>query len=92
MEVIIKPRRSGKTVELIKIANKEWKYIVCPDRQRAENIVKTANKLGLDIPYPIVTNELPLKSPFVESVLVDDADEVLRRLIGKDIKTITISC
>lgn len=78
-------RLCGKTTELIKKANKDWLYIVCADLPRANHIVQTANKLGLGIPFPITVSELPLKSPYFRDILVDDIEDVLSRLINKQV-------
>ena len=58
MKIIRADKGKGKTTELVKISNREWKYIVCRDTQRVDVIVETANKLGLDIPFPITIKEL----------------------------------
>ena len=92
MKLLRKDRRQGKTTELVKQSNKEWKYIVCMNSQRVDVIVETANKLGLDIPYPITVRELPLRSPYVKSVLVDDIEDVLGYIIGKHVDYATTSC
>lgn len=93
MRIIRKGRREGKTTELIKLSNKEWKYIVCADRTRAEYIACQASQLGLDIPFPITYNELPLDyTNNIESVLIDDMEELLTKLIKKPIDYVTTSC
>lgn len=91
MDLILKPRQAGKTTELIKMSNKEWLYIICCNKQRVEHISKMAQNMGLDIPYPISLGELPLRSPYIKKVLIDDADDVLTYLIGKEIKAISIT-
>ncbi len=78
-------RVCGKTTELIKKANKEWLYIVCADRQRLQHILDTAKRLKLDIPFPIIADELPLRSHHVKAVLVDDIEDVLYQIIRKPI-------
>lgn len=92
MKIIRGNRGQGKTTELVKISNREWKYIVCKDMQRVNVIVGTADKLALDIPYPITVRELPI-SPrsFIKSVLIDDIEDILPLLIGKGIEYITTS-
>ncbi|MBY6932275.1 replicase [Clostridium botulinum] len=92
MKIIRANRGTGKTTELVKRSNKEWKYIICKDRQRVEVIVKTSNKLGLDIPFPITVSELPLRSSFIKSVLIDDIEDVLQYVIGKKVDCVTTSC
>lgn len=92
MKIIAGGRSSGKTTELVKISNKEWKYIICSDKSRVDNIVRTAEKLGLDIPFPITVDELPLNSRFIKSVLIDDIEDVLELIIRKNIDFSTTSC
>ena len=92
MKILKANRREGKTTELVKLSNKEWKYIVCMNRQRVEVIVETARKLGLDIPFPITIKELPIRSPYIKSVLLDDLEDVIRYMIGKNIDIATTSC
>lgn len=93
MRIIRKGRGEGKTTELIKISNKEWKYIVCVDHTRAEYIAYQASQLGLDIPFPITYNELPLNyTNNIKSVLIDDMEELLAKLIKKPIDYATTSC
>lgn len=93
MKIIKADKGRGKTRKLIKISNKEWKYIVCADITRVTNIVAIANKMGLDIPYPITVRELPLKAgQRIDSVLIDDIEDVLQYLIGKRVDYITTSC
>ena len=93
MRIIRADRGQGKTTELIKRSNKEWKYIVCTDITRVTNIVTTANKMGLDILFPITVRELPLKAgQRIDSVLIDDIEDVLSLLIGKRVDCVTTSC
>lgn len=93
MKIIRADRGQGKTTELIRMSNKEWKYIVCADRRRVDNIVRMAEKIGLDIPYPIIVRELPLsQGTFIQSVLINDIEDILFWLIGKSVDYITTSC
>lgn len=93
--IIRKDRHKGKTTELIKIANKENKYIICATMQRAELINKMAMDMKLDIPFPITVGEIVrnkgIRSPFVNSVLVDDMEDVLGLFIQKPIDVMTTS-
>lgn len=92
MKIIKAHRGQGKTTELIKRSNKEWKYIICADIKRVELISTMARGLGLDIPYPIAVRELPLSNgSFIKSVLIDDIEDVLQCLIGKKVDCITTS-
>ena len=93
MKIIRADRGQGKTAKIVKISNKEWKYIVCKDTQRVDVIVDVANKLGLDIPYPITIRELPIsQGSYIESVLIDDIEDVLQYIIGRRVDYATTSC
>ncbi len=81
MKIIRGDRRSGKTTELIKKSHDEWKYIVCRDRQRVKFIESYAREMNIDIPFPIEIRELPLKSNFIKSVLIDDIEKTLKELL-----------
>lgn len=81
MYILVGNRRSGKTSELIRLSHDKWQYIVCKDGQRVDNIVRLADKMNLDIPYPITIRELPLRSKYIKSVLVDDLEDVLKTAI-----------
>ena len=84
--MIIGGRRAcGKTTELIKKANKEHLYIVCANRERLRVITQMADHMELDIPFPITIKELPLRSPHIKEVLIDDIEAVLYQLIRKPI-------
>jgi hypothetical protein len=89
---IVSGIRVGKTVELIKQSNREWKYIVCADENRALMIMKTAKWLKLDIPFPITVRELPIRTQHIKSVLLDDVEAVLWQMIRKDIDIATTRC
>lgn len=84
-------RGCGKTKQLIEMSNKNHTYIVCADQNRLKYIASMARKMGLDIPFPITANELPLRSRYIEEVLVDDVEDVLSVLIGKRVKVASTS-
>lgn len=93
MRIIRANRGGGKTTELVKESNREWKYIVCKDQQRLDVIMETANHLGLDIPFPITVRELLISSrSFIKTVLIDDFEDILPMFIGRSVDTVTTSC
>lgn len=93
VKIIRADRGQGKTTKLVKMSNKEWKHIVCKDTQRVDVIVDVANKLGLDIPYPITIRELPIsQGSYVKSVLIDDIEDILQYIIGCWVDYATTSC
>ena len=90
-KIILKPRQTGRTTEMIKMAAEHNLYIVTTNRQRALYIVKMAQDLGLNILFPITVRELPIRPNFAtQEVLIDDADQVLEYLVGTRIKAITM--
>lgn len=93
MKIIRADRGQGKTTELIKKSNREWKYIVCSDRKRVNNIVDMAEKMELEIPFPLTVRELPVShGTFIQSVLIDDIEDILLHLIGVRVDYVTTSC
>ena len=93
MRIIRADRGGGKTTELVKESNREWKYIVCKDQQRLDVIMEIANHLGLDIPFPITVRELPIsRGSFIKSVLIDDLEDILPMFIGRSVDAVTTSC
>lgn len=91
MNILRTDRGKGKTTYLVRIANRDRKYIVCRDEQRVHVILETAIRLGLDIPYPVTLRELPLRSVHIDSVLVDNIEDVLEYIIQKKIDLATTS-
>lgn len=90
-EVIGGGRRRGKTTELIKRASRERLYILCPNRNMAKFIFERAEDMGLNIPFPVTIEDLPLTSPHINEVLVDESEMVLEQLIGKRIAGMSTS-
>ena len=86
MKFIIKPRQTGKTTELIKIASKSnGAYIIVSDKLRADQLFNQAKKLGYDINYPLTQNEIVNKKYYgigVKSFLIDDVESFLYGIIN----------
>lgn len=89
---IIGGRQTGRSTALIEEAAANNKYIVVTDHLRALYLWNRARELGLSIPFPITLRELPIRRSvtFIESVLVDDADALLERIVGVHIDTIVL--
>ena len=93
MKIVRMGRQEGKSTELIKLASENWYYILCLDRRRATYLFEQARRMGLDMPFPITVNELPLNSPYIRGLLIDDVDHVLQKLVGiPKIVQCTTSC
>lgn len=84
-------RYCGKTTELIREANAKHLYILCTNRTIANLIFIQAKDMGLDIPYPITVDDLPLHSSHIKEVLIDEAETVLQQLIGKHVSKMSTS-
>lgn len=92
MKLIIKPRYSGKTTELIKISAETGVPILVGNRQQAKYIKRMADDLSLWITDPYIISELKNGdriSP--HKILVDDVEYILQQLIGAEITAMTIS-
>lgn len=90
MKIIRTERAGGKTTELIKQSAKDGSYILCMNRANAHYIYGMAKEMNFNIPYPITVADLPLRG-FKGSVLIDEVDYILPRLIGAQVDIITTS-
>ena len=90
MKIIRTDRGRGKTTELIKQSAKDGSYILCMNKGNARHIYDMAKKMNFNIPYPITVADLPLRG-FKGSVLIDEVDYILPRLIGAEVDIITTS-
>lgn len=86
MKILRLDRGEGKTNELIKQSSKEWKYILCLDKARANLIIRIAKEMGLDIPFPIMVKDLPIRGRDIKEILIDDFEDVLQVLVGANVK------
>ena len=84
-------RMVGKTTKLIKRASEEHLYILCPNKNMSRVIANQAKDMGLDIPYPITVDDLPLHSTHIDEILIDEVEMVLQQLIGKRIAGMSTS-
>ena len=94
MKIILKGRGEGKTTELIKESAKTGKYILTADRNRVCKIDEMAKRMGLHIPFPITVEEAMryrFRDSFINRILIDDADDVLRMIFQVEIDTITLT-
>jgi hypothetical protein len=90
MNIISRPARGGKTVTLIKLSAETQFPIVCTNHNQKENVLRTANYMKQKIPEPIVFDKDCARSITSNAVLVDNADELLAKIIGKPVMTATI--
>lgn len=93
MEIICKPRRRGKTTDLIKISATNQHIIVCFNRQDTRRIKLMADDMRLNIPTPITYSDF-IKQKFrgkcIKGFLIDDFEYLLAQLSGgKPISAVT---
>lgn len=93
MEIIYKPRRSGKTTELIKACILKGGYIVCNNEREAHRIQEQAKDMGYKIPLPITYDELINKqySKNISKLHIDNLGIFLDRLTQGKVETITLN-
>jgi hypothetical protein len=85
MRVLVGEVRSGKTTELVKMAASQWLYIVCPTKQRIDNIMDIARRIGADIPFPITFREYAERRYHprgIKGFVFDDLDHCVATLSG----------
>ena len=94
-EMILSPRRSGKTLELIKRSAQDRTYILTLNRQRADDLFRQAQDMGYDIPYPVTLEDFhrtQFRGSFIQrdGLYLDDADDILASIFrGIPIKGVT---
>ncbi len=95
MEITYQPRRSGKTEQLLQRASKCNGYIVCMHANECSRMFRLAQKLNIDINFPITFSELLNKKLYhrgVRKVHIDNADAFIEHVsAGLDVQTITLT-
>lgn len=93
MEKIIMNRGYGKTTQLIKKSAKTSNYIVCQNQLEASRIQDEAQKLGLDIPFPITYREFirhEYRGQNINGFLIDNLEYLLQYLSVVPINAVTM--
>ena len=94
MKVIVRPRQSGKTMELIKQASESGAYIVTFSMAAADCIFRTAKESGYKIHLPITFRELFSHhyGRYCEGGwLIDNLDICLQGMTPYEIHTVTFT-
>lgn len=95
MEVIVRPRAAGKTMELIKRASQTQSYIVCFSHAEATRVANTARAAGYDIPFPLTASEFLSGSYHFQGcrsqgkLLIDNLDRILQNIAKAPIEAVT---
>ena len=77
----ILPRSKGKTLAMVKLAEKTSAYIVVADVRRVVAIQRLCADLGIDIRFPLTFEEFAsgrFSPPGIRSFIIDDVDDLLR--------------
>lgn len=102
-EIIIGGRATGKTTELIKRSAETGRYILVANKNQANYIFNTAQKMGYHVPFPLTFGSGSYNSHgftdyrlLREGVYIDDLDDIVRAVIGSrlnyaPVKAVTIS-
>ena len=94
MNIICRPRQSGKTTDLIKACVKYGGYIVCHNRKECHRVATVAKDLGFNIPFPISYDEFLgglYHLPGIKHLHIDNVDMLLQRMSKVPILTVTIN-
>jgi len=93
MKIVVHPRKSGKTVSLIRESVSKNIPIICQSKAESIRIIEQAKQLGYsNILTPLSISEVnKLRGNLNRICLVDNADNILENLIGCriDIATFT---
>lgn len=99
MKVILRPRQTGRTQELIRMCSEaekrgEVSYLVCSSQEEASRIYQEAEKLKLAIAFPITYYEF-IKGQYagrnIENFYFDNADRFLQSLTRVHIRAVTMA-
>lgn len=94
MRIISRPRGAGKTTDLIKRSAASWLYIVTFNHQEACRIRDQAEKMGLNIPFPLTIDEWingEYDGHGVKGLLLDNAEKLLQYISRVPIEAITMT-
>jgi diaminopimelate decarboxylase len=94
MKVILRPRATGKTEELIRLAAEHGAYIVCRSLDEASRIKSISSDMCLDINLPITYSEFFERRYHrrgIKGFLIDDVDEFVQRLSQVPVLGVTLS-
>lgn len=95
MKVIAKPRQTGKTTDLLKLAEKNFSYIVCPTILEANSLYAYACDQKINIPQPISWYEFLEKKYYQHGIkggfMIDNLDMCIQSMSPVEIKAVTLN-
>lgn len=92
MRIIQKPRRAGKTYDLVTLAAERNAYIVCRNKREASRIFQMSMNRELIIAFPLTYSEISNKQYYSKSIhtlMIDELDDFLRYLLRVDVSYCT---
>ena len=92
MKLYVNGRGSGKTMWAMMESARTDVPILVLSRKHKQNIVKMALDFGIDIPEPVTIEDLnAIGKDKVEEVIVDEAQELLQRMLEVKITGLTMT-
>ena len=92
MRLYVNGRGSGKTMWAMMESARTGVPILAFSRQHKQNIVRMALDFGIDIPEPVTIEDLNESGKNkVEEVIVDEAQELLQRMLEVKITGLTMT-
>lgn len=84
MRIVNRPRRGGKTTEMIHMAAEHGLCIVCPNAQQALWIKRAAQRMNKTIPEPITWEQFTAGAArgISQDYVIDNLDLCLQRYAG----------
>ena len=97
-EIIMAPRRGGKSRELIERSAQTGTYILVANSPRAHYLFEMARDLGLEIPFPVTVQEFFRSDRFDGSsirkngIYIDDIEDVMAKFLAPIcVKAVTLT-
>lgn len=94
MQIIIRPRRAGKTYELVKMAAENNSYIVCPNSTQVRSIADLAREHNFNIPFPLTWQEFVHQQYYgkhIDNFVIDNLDMCIQSMTPVEIKAVSLN-
>jgi hypothetical protein len=88
MKLIVGSASSGKTKRLLELSAANQVPILCESIERVERLVVKARGYGINIPMPLVADELKAD---VKLVYIDEIDNLVEKLLKVNIGAVSIN-
>lgn len=85
MTIITGKRGTGKSTWLLHESARTMQYIVCSHHAVATSLVRAAQNLGLDIPFPLTYEDFLQHRYYgkgIKGFLIDDAESLFQHISG----------